>query len=316
MRGRQAYGRNKYNDKQEDARRAAQNPEYGKADSLVKQYFYSRSTYRQTVAEGARFLEWARQQSGRRLSVEAARPYVEAYLDHKKAEYQAGRLSAGTLQAKRSQLSKVYRIDLNSYQLPKRTAPEKGRIVGAEKWAAYKANNPDKARFYAALGCRQFEYRLMNRGEFMTYRMKCEEATGVRIGLDASGRACNIQPAARDSEGRISAVVVAHGKHGRSRISEILPEDRQYISDIWDSGRIYDYLGPNDRVPTQAARREYAQALYRAHCRDLTQLSDEQIYSCRDGSGRHFDREAVALVSRSLGHGSDRYTYVINNYLR
>lgn len=156
----------------------------------------------------------------------------------------------------------------------------------------------------------------MNRGEFNAYRIKCEEATGVRIGLDASGRACNIQPAARDSEGRISAMVVAHGKHGRSRVSEILPEDRQYITDIWDSGRIYDYLGPNDRVPTQAARREYAQALYREHCRDLTRLPDEQIYSCRDGSGRHFDREAVALVSRSLGHGSDRYTYVINNYLR
>lgn len=186
-------------------------------------------------------MQWARQQSGRRLSVEAARPYVEAYLDTKKAEYQAGRLSAGTLQAKRSQISKLYRIDLTNYQLPKRTAPEKGRI---------------------------------------------------------------------------SAVVVAHGKHGRSRISEILPEDRQYITDIWDGGRIYDFLGPNDRVPTQAARREYAQSLYRAHCRDLTQLTDGQIYSCRDGSGRHFDREAVALVSQSLGHGSDRYTYVINNYLR
>ena len=76
MRSRQAYGRNKYQDKQEDARRAARNPEYNKANSLVKEYFYTRSTYRQTVAEGARFLEWARQQSGRRLSVEAARPYV------------------------------------------------------------------------------------------------------------------------------------------------------------------------------------------------------------------------------------------------
>lgn len=317
--GRKAFGQSKAADKASDRERAAAlsaaGKNFDKSESLVKERFYTKETYNLVRNEGCRFVSWARAQAGRRLSVEECRPYVESYLNEKMSLYSKGELSAGTLQAKRSQLSKLYRMDLDKYTLPRREAPTKGR-EHPEKWENYKQNHPDAARFYAAVGCRQFEYKYLGLQEFKVYASKCEAQTGFAISRDCEGRASNLQVAARDEKGHVSAVVIAHGKHGKSRLSEIAPQNRAYLTEIIDSGKVYDYFNPSDRVPTQAARREYAQQLYAAHARPLDALTREQIYTCRDGSGRNYDRAAVALVSQSLGHGSDRYTYVVNNYLR
>lgn len=60
-------------------------------------------------------------------------------------------------------------------------------------------------------------------------------------------------------------------------------------------------------------RGEYAARVYHAHARNLKQLSSNEIYYCRGNkAGEHFDKKALAIVSRMLGH--NRLDVVVNNY--
>lgn len=228
--------------------------------------------------------------------------------------YREGKISAGYLMTERSQLSKIYQVNLDNFRLPQREVATKGR--DPERWEDFSKSQGDQARFYSAVGLRDFEYKFLAFDEARIYHDKCLNATGVEIKRDEWGRCSNLQVATRDENGLISSVVVAHGKHGKSRVSEILPADREFVTRSLESGRAYDWFNPGSHVPTQAARREYAQSLYRYYSRPVDQLRQEQIYQTRDGSGRVFDRDALERVSRSLGHGDGRYATVINNYLR
>lgn len=56
-------------------------------------------------------------------------------------------------------------------------------------------------------------------------------------------------------------------------------------------------------APCHLWRREYALAMYRAHSRDTSTLDKRQLYICRaDKAGQAYDRKAMAIVSRALGH--------------
>lgn len=315
---RRAFGRSKSADQAADRERvdalSRQGRDFNKAESLVKEHFYTKATYEKCVSEGARFLKWVRAEEGRRISFAEGKNYIRPYLEHRLELYREGKISAGYLMTERAQLSKIYLVNLDNFKLPTRTVATKGR--SPESWEKFTRNHPDQARFYSSVGLRDFEYKFLAFDESKIYAEKCLNATGVHITRDEWGRCSNLQVAARDPNGLVKSIVVAHGKHGKSRISEILPVNREYVTHMLDSGRAYEYFNPASHVPTQASRRAYAQDLYRAYARPIDQLRPEQVYRTRDGSGRMFDRDALERVSRSLGHGDGRYTTVINNYLR
>lgn len=315
---RRAFGRSKSADKSADRERAdalsRQGRDFDKRESLVKEHFYTRATYEKCVNEGVRFVKWVRSETGRRVTFEDCKHYINSYMNHRISMYENGKLSAGYLMTERAQLSKIYRTDLDYIKLPQRGTATKGRVP--ESYQRWKLKNPAQARFYESIGARDFEYKFLAPDEAKIYSTKCENATGFRIKVDEWGRVPNIQPFSFDSSGFIDKVVIAHGKHGKSRVSEILPENRAYVTECFQSERAYDFFYPGSHVPTQAARREYAQALYRDSAQNFNELRNEDMYRCRDGSGRVFDRNALERVSVSLGHGEGRYTTVTNNYLR
>ena len=60
---------------------------------------------------------------------------------------------------------------------------------------------------------------------------------------------------------------------------------------------------PN-RAPIHAYRRQFAQALYDREARDVRTLARKEQYRCRgERKGVVYDKRAMALVSRQLGHG-------------
>lgn len=315
---RRAYGRSKATDKAADRSRAESlahvGRDFDKSQSIVKENFYTRATFEKCCSEGARFLRWVRADEGRRVSFLDAKGRVRDYLDSRVELYQQGKLSAGYLMTERSQLSKIYMINLDDYKLPSRELATKGREP--ERYDIWKEKNPEQSKFYESVGARDFEYRFLAPDEARIYASKCERLTGYKLTFDEWNRVSNIQAFSRDANGLIDRVVIAHGKHGKSRISEILPENRKFVTEQFDSGRAYKWFSPGSHVPTQSARRAYAQSLYYDSARNFNELQSEQMYRCRDGSGRAFDRQALERVSRSLGHGDGRYTTVINNYLR
>lgn len=315
---RRAFGRSKAADQAADRERAdalsRQGRDFNKAESLVKENFYTRATYEKCVSEGARFLKWVRSEECRRVSFDESKNFIRPYLEHRLELYREGKISAGYLMTERAQLSKIYLVNLDNFKLPTRTVATKGR--SPERWENFAKNHEDQARFYSSVGLRDFEYKFLALDESKIYSAKCLNATGVQITRDEFGRCSNLQVAQRDENGLVKSVVIAHGKHGKSRVSEILPANREFVTRALESGRAYEYFNPASHVPTQAARRAYAQELYRYYARPVDQLPREAVYQTRDGSGRVFDRNALERVSVSLGHGEGRYTTVINNYLR
>lgn len=315
---RKSFGRSKSADKSADRERANAlarcGRDFDKSESLVKEHFYTRATFEKCVNEGARFVKWVRAETGRRVSFEDCRKFIDSYMNHRIQMFEQGKLSAGYLTTERAQLSKIYMVDLDYLKLPQRGTATKGRVP--ESYERWKLKNPGQARFYESVGARAFEYKFLAPDEARIYAGKCENATGYQIRVDEWGRVPNIQPFSVDSSGLIDKVVVVHGKHGKSRVSEILSENRAFVTECLMSGKAYEFFSPGSHVPTQAARREYAQALYRDSAKSFNDLRNEDMYRCRDGSGRVFDRNALERVSLSLGHAAGRYTTVTNNYLR
>lgn len=75
--------------------------------------------------------------------------------------------------------------------------------------------------------------------------------------------------------------------------------------------------GPLFDVPSHANvhgwRADYAARCY-AYAMD-SGYGTEELYKLRNGSGKSYDKGALAFVSANLGHGPDRYYTVCYNYL-
>lgn len=301
LKDRKTYGRSKAQDKANDRHIAEQcsyrNQDYDKGKSSVKQNFYTNKTYQQCVNEGVRFLGWVRNFTGARVSIQDAQYYIADYMASRLALWEQGKLSAGYLMTERAQLSKLYCVDLDYIALPKREKAVKGRSsMSLQSFENFKITHTDQARFYSSVGLRDFEYTFLSLDSTKIYREKCKNQIGFDIKTDSQGRTSNLQVARRDDDGNISLIAVAHGKHGKSRFSVIHPRDRAFVTQCIDSGRAYEWFNPAWTVPTQACRREYAQKLYQVIAKPLDTLAREQLYCCRDGSGRVFDRTALGLL--------------------
>jgi hypothetical protein len=111
---------------------------------------------------------------------------------------------------------------------------------------------------------------------------------------------------------------VASGKGGRPREVEFCGSREEYAL-------LSRFLADKDRntilfpkVPAaldiHAYRRMYAQRVYRKYARPLETLTKAEKYICRkDKRGKIYDRRALRIVSKALGH--NRESVAVNNYL-
>ena len=67
------------------------------------------------------------------------------------------------------------------------------------------------------------------------------------------------------------------------------------------------------QVNSHHYRGDYAKMLYKLYSRDVRTLPTQELYICRGSmKGLRFDRKALEIVSKSLGH--NRIDVVVNNY--
>lgn len=218
-------------------------------------------------------------------------------------------VSPWTLQTERSQLSKVFMVDLDYIQLPKRTTSTKGRSSDPH-WNP--ANHPEQIRFYESIGARKNEYRFLKESEIQAI----EKKLGKKLKRDVHGRVSNLQ-IHRNSNGKIESITVLKAKHGKTNHSVILPENQDFVTEQFESGNYENFYNPPDHCNVHACRREYAKKLYFRNRRDLSTLSENELYRCRgELLGCVYDKEALDIVSKSLGHGNGRYYDVVHRYLR
>lgn len=316
LKDRRAFGRSKHEDKARDrADRLRAGDAADKVESRQKYYFYNRSTYDAYVRKAVEVFKFANAEAGHRLTFTEVENYLEKYLDKRKEAALRGEITPRTLATERSQISKVWQVNLDHYKiLPCHAESDKGR--GRDRhWNP--EHHKEQLDFYRAVGARKNEYRDLTRQEVLAYKDQVYRETGIVMEPDLHGRVSNLQPIISPVDNLVEKVVICKAKHGKTNVAEILPQNREMVTKAFATGKFRDYFNPSSHAGTHSCRRSYAQDVYSHFMRDLNNLRTDQLYICRGRyKGRVYDREAVARVAECLGHARNDLFDTIHNYLR
>ena len=113
-------------------------------------------------------------------------------------------------------------------------------------------------------------------------------------------------------------IVRIKGKGGKIRYSKVLPQYKEFVKSrlqgLKDEDKVFRASEVPVRTPCHAYRAKYAKDYYNMIARPLNTLTTKEKYICRkDKKGTVYDREALAVVSKMLGH--NRLSVIVDHYL-
>lgn len=321
--GREGWNRSKHEDKIADKEyiRSA-GDDFDRTKLLEKQYFYTRTTLENCLSTSKNFIDWVNKETSytdhkRLKDVSQYSEFIPAYCEFLAEN---GMHTPRTIAKIRTQLGKVWLVDTAGvYVPPMRTESNKGRTP--DKF--YNMNSEkhlEATRFYEATGARKGEYRMLKLSEQRKYIKQAEEQYGLKIKA-VNGLCPNVYPVFNEQK-QVEKVIVLHGKHGKTNCSEVLPENREFVTSVYlakgASGYTHysDFCDPSSHCNIHACRRTYAQNLYAHYARPVHELSKKEIYATRDGTRRYFDKRALSKVALSLGHSAGDLYDTVHNYMR
>jgi hypothetical protein len=221
----------------------------------------------------ARFVRWAKAEHGCRM-LEDARQFVPEYLSQR---IEQGK-SAWTVRLEASALAKLYGCGINDFgvALPQRQRQDVTQHR-QDKWIGH--FDPDKNKELMAFG----------------------KATGLRRHEMA---VVTPEDVWMNEDGRV-IIHVARGKGGKERFVEALNDTPLMLArKARDEGekRVFDSI--HKYAPIHEWRAEFARETYRRHARPLEEIPVKERYICRkDKAGEIYDKKAMAISSKMLGHG-------------
>lgn len=260
---------------------------------------FSFDTMRAYIRAGVAFGKWCKTEHGCR-SVADCREYVAEYLA-RRMEY----CSAYTVKLDAAALAKLYRCSAVDFGIstPARTRPgiRRSRLPRQMDKHFSETRNADLVTFCRCTGLRRCELstvtgnQLFRRGGSWYIRIERGQGKGGRVReIPIIGTAAEIR--------RVVGIMRAAG-------------ERMVFPRVHAAADIHGY------------RAEYAARLYRMNARPLSicrlepfynpsrhRLERNSVYYCRnDERGRWFDKRAMLIVSRALGH--NRISVVGEHYL-
>lgn len=280
---------------------------------------YSTTTLVTYQRETDKFAAWVRETHDCRHAAEAL-PHVSEYLRSEKARG----LSDSTVTLARSALAKAYHVESSSFNVELHRSRDeitrgRGEITSRDTGHFSYERNRDILDFCKGTGC----------------RANTDLGRGVN---------CHVKDLyEKDGHWYLH---IAEGKGGRSRDVYIPAAYAGRIREIADQaerdrgrdGRIIEHVPC--RLSSHTIRRDYARAMYadlerdpelRAHLRAEYAIPDRLTYRV-DGvereyqsdvielrgkaHGETYSREICTIVSNALGHGDNRTSTIVNNYLR
>lgn len=246
---------------------------------------FSKSTYKAYERECIQFGNWCKQNYGIK-SIIADRQYVEQYL---KWNMECG-YSPWTVRLRASALAKLFRCSTTDFDidLPKRDRTEIKRSRYTARGFS-ETRNQRVINFCLGTGLRRHELLKLKPENFVI------------------------------SEGK-AFVYVEKGKGGKSRFIFVLPQYLDMVKACFEEARkaerktVFEKSEIKIRMPVHKYRAIYAQSYYKQICRPIEKICREERYYCRkDKAGIVYDKKALLVVSRSLGH--NRCDVVVTNYL-
>lgn len=290
----QMYGKSKHQAKMEEKARCEKegipwNP------SRV-QGIYSIKTYDKYKDICIKFGEWAKREHGiKDLESLKNKKLAKEYLEYRQ---QAGD-SPYSLRLYGSAMAKLLGCGSNEYgfkyPVRSREVITRSRLERFHDKEFSYEKNKDLLEFGKATGLRRTELSLLKPEQIQ------RDKTGrVIIEIDKE----KYGPQSKGAKNRITHVLLDKQEHVWAMREKAITEGRD---------RVFENV-PN-RLDEHALRREYAQERYREVIQERQERGIEihSNYHTRDGSGRHFDKDALREVSNDLGH--NRTEVVVKNYL-
>lgn len=243
---------------------------------------FSVSTYKNYVTVATQFGNWAKKTYGEN-ELKNCRQYVPEYLQ---IRIDKG-LSPYTVSKDASALAKLYNCRKEDFGIE---IPQKHRIEIKRSRAEVKefdyAKHKDLLDFINGTGLRHSELE----------KVKKENFYSVNGDL----------------------FVRVTGKGGKERVAKILPQYRNVVETrlvgLNDSDKVFRKGDIPCRTPCHAYRAKYAKDYYNMIARPLNSLAKKEKYICRkDKKGTVYDREALEVVSKMLGH--NRLSVIVDHYL-
>jgi len=257
----------------------------GESKHLAKQQgvasdgIYSWSTYKNYHTKGRAFARWAKEQYGCKTLNEARKyvnVYIQKYIDDGYSPYTQKHIACT--------LAKLYSCSTKNF-IPTQTRHRANITKSRRNKAIFsESRNQEFVDFCRATGLRRHEVEQLKPGN-----LHFDESTGEYM------------------------LVNIKGKGGRFRDYPFLSKET--------AGKILNT--PTDqrawsKVPTRADihsyRADYCRTLYELHARPLAEIPAKERYYCRrDLKGVVYDKRAMLVASRALGH--NRISVIAGHYL-
>ena len=274
------FGESKAKYKEEAKQRASQrgtNDWLPIFNELIRNKIFSYSSFYTYKKQAILFFEYVKENHPNIRNLNGAKRYITEYINTFD--------SAWTQATKLAALAKVYGVSSTDLmELPKRKREDicKNRFTTKrEETISYK-NNKEIIEFCLHTGLRRFEIEHLKGKDFFSKNNK------YYIHIKGKG-------------GKIREVPIADPS-----IIEVLkstPKGQLVFGKV------------NSHLPIHKYRSEYATKLYKELARPIEQVPIKERYYCRlDRAGEVFDKKAMAIVSKNLGH--NRLSVIAGHYLR
>lgn len=303
-------------------------------DGTYKDKIFAENTYRTYYRHAMYFVKWCRANHPECRTLRSIRPFVNEWLQ---TRVNTG-LSSWTIHTETAALSKLYGIDGTDperFQVPRRERSDIKRSRGPATNDHHfsQENNKELIHFCRGTGCRRnILEKLEGRDLWTRKRMEYEVEFLERLSKRNKSETKDLN-ALRDALAvfKEEQYFLHHrgDKGGRSRYAPIIGEHKQEIIErmqhtrpgekVW--GRV------NKNADIHSYRADYATEMYKQNAVDLDTIPYDGInagtghryqtgvYVCKkDRAGTRFDRAAMRLCSKALGH--NRINVVADNYLR
>jgi len=279
---------------------------------------YSWSTYKNYLSSSRRFVNWVKDEHGSGVrTLEQARPHVDAYLRH---HIDKG-YSPYTQKAIASALAKLYGCSTRDF-IP--TQPRRrGDITRSRKGRDGKSDDSDIRSDEVKTGKNKFKANASKNGKSKNGKSKSRfsesknqefvdfcRATGLRRSSIEKLKGGNI--GYDKSIGR-HVIVGITGKGGRPIVAPILCDKAvERIKNTPIGQPVWENVPTNADI--HSYRADYCKTIYEMYARPIADVPKNERYYCRgDLKGVVYDKQAMAVASRVLGH--NRISVIAGHYL-
>ena len=251
-----------------------------KQNGTAQLYIYSIVTLRNYLAVCRQFTAYCKAKH-RCKTIFACREYVNEYLLMRNEN-----CSAWSVKRDASALAKLYGCTTLDFVPTKdrvRADIRRSRYPAARDRYFSEANNADLVAFCKSTGLRRSELEALRGDDY-------EVHNGALY------------------------IHVRHGKGGRERLALVVGDKGRILAMMDKAGHNKVFARVHSGADVHGYRADYACALYKRYARPIETLPKKERYYCRtDQQGAVYDRNAMLIVSRSLGH--NREDVIARSYL-